>query len=310
MCKDNYIYGYIYAFAGTVLFGLWCSVIGIYSNGQSELISSGLMPTFPQNISYFELKKDLGFGALMWRWRYETTIQNVEFVAKQACYTVNHDVLVYINDNLAFRTDSKILSTTSDTYVYNNAGTKVYKITTGDFWLTLLNQNKILVNFHMENAQGNTILYVEKTDIFTLAKSFIFKDPNGTVAASATKDITIFPWTWKVNLHLNQTHQHIDYPVLMAIFAHSSFAEKGTDRRGNSVYRTDTCNNCFLTVAILAGVLSSLYICFTVWMFWDFLKNCCSKTRRWCTDNCNNQNQQMTIHVTPPKEQQSVSMAR
>lgn len=302
MSKDNCIFIGIYIAIGVVLFGFWCSIIGIYNNGQLEKHGSGPMPTFPQNVTYFELKKDLGFAALLWRWQYDTTIQDVDFVAKQACYSVNHDVLVYVNGDLAFRTDGKILTTTSDVYVYNNAGDTVYKITTGDFWITLLNQNKIEVNFHMEDASGNTILYAEKTDIFTLAKSFTFKDPNGVVVSTATKDITTFPWTWKVNLYLDQTSVHIDYPVLMAMFAHSSFAEKGTDSNGNSADKTDSCNGYFFTVSILDGVLTFLYFCFTGWLFWEFFSVCCGKTRDWCSDTYDTIRQKTSQGVSPQNE--------
>ncbi|VBB18160.1 hypothetical protein YASMINEVIRUS_623 [Yasminevirus sp. GU-2018] len=299
MSKDNCIFVSIYIGVGVVLFAFWMSVVGIYDNGQKEKYQAGPMPNYPQNITYFELKKDLGFAALLWRWQYTSEIADSEFVAKQACYSLNHDVLVSVNGNLLFRSDGKILTTTSDVYIYDNEGNKKYKITTGDFWITLLNQNKIRVNFHMEDASGNTVLYAEKTDIFQLAKSFTFKDTDGVTVSTATKDITNFPWTWKVNLYLDRTSVHIDYPALMTVFAHSSFAEKGTDDKGKPVDKTDSCNQYFFVVSILDGILTFLYICFTVWMFWELFKGCYEKTKTWCIDTCSFNGQKSSVEIHP-----------
>lgn len=263
-----------YILLGIALAGFWASLIVINNEGKNEAQGSGTMPYYPRDVSYFELKKDMGFEALMWRWQYTTEIGTTIFEAKQVCFSPMHDVHLFVNGDIAYRTESQYFTLTSDMHIYDKLGNKRYKITTGDFLITLLNMNKIAVNFHMEDLDGNTVMYAEKTDYFQIATYFKFRDVNQTVIAEATKDITVFPWTWRVNLYMNATTTKIEYPVLMAIFAQSSFTEGGDE---NS---TDFCNNYFYVVGIGSIILSLVFVILTFYLAWASIYACCCPTER------------------------------
>ena len=254
-----------------ILLAFWFSIIGIYDQDKRSQTNSE--PFYPPQTFYgqFSLVKQLNIKSF-WHWKYETTIDNTNYQLVQACPTFKHDVYLKRNGVLQMRSDGKLFSTKSEINIYDNHNNFIYKITTGSFWLTLLNQNRILVNFHLENSYGETILYVDSTNYWNIARTFIFKDSNGNVAAVATKDITDFPWTWNTNV-VNTTNQ-VDIGILMMIYSYSSFSEGGNDSNGNHVDTTDICNNYFFYVCIVDGILTGLLIAFLCYFFWDSIKDC------------------------------------
>jgi hypothetical protein len=268
-----------------LIVGFGAAELGIYVNGKNEKIGSGTCPeiittsnsTLNQNepITYFELKKDLSFGGLLWRWEYNGPIGSHQIKLKQSCPSLTHDVLMYIDGSLTARTNGKILSTTSTIEVYDCHQNQIYTITTGSFWITLLNTNRIQVSFHLQDIKGNTLLYVAGTNIFTLMTHYSFMDSNGIEVAYADKDVRTFPWTWKVNLRHPES-SILDVRVLSLVFAHASFSEGGTNSNGKDT--TDSCNGFFFWNGIAWGIFTFLVICILCWIFYESIKQCC----RWC----------------------------
>lgn len=253
-----------------ILAGFWCSIIAIYDNGVKERLSIGDMPSIDKNMSYFELEKGLGFNDLFWRWSYEADKNNNKYEAKQACVSLQHDVLLYQNGELTYSSNGKILSVTSNIEIYDRNENKKFLITTGSFWITLINQNRILVNFNLQDTAGNNILYVDSVNAWNLVKEYYFKDANGTTVAYAIKDITTFPWTWKTTLY-DYNASKFDFRLLMIVFAHSSFSE-GSGSKGSG---SDACNNYFLYVSIIDGICTLIFIIVMGWIFFEEIKLCC-----------------------------------
>ena len=268
VCKDIIIISTI----SIVLLAFWFSIIGIYD--QDKLSQTNSYPFLsPQIFSgAFSLVKQISFMAL-WHWKYETTINGINYDLVQACPTFKHDVYLKTDGVLQMRSDGKIFSTESEINIYDNHNNFIYKITTGNFWLTLLNQNKILVNFHLEDSNGKTIMYVDSTNLFNIAKNYIFKDEFGNVIATANKDITDFPWTWNVNVvnNVNSTTP-VDIRLLMMVFAHSSFSEGGKNSKGYAQDKKDGCNGYFFLVCLIDGIFTGLWIIVLCIVFKDYIK--------------------------------------
>lgn len=189
----------------------------------------------------------------------------------QACYSVNHDVHGATNGILSFRTDGKILTTTSDILVWDCHGKHIFTFTTGNFWITLENQFKIQVSFQMRDSTGIPLCYVQSTDYFSISKSFTFVDAfTGQQVVTANKDITTFPWTWSISILNTSSNSPIVNPTLLGlIFSHSSFSE--TDSKGKDV--TDMCNNYYLYTCILDGIATLFWLSFVIWLFFgDWIK--------------------------------------
>lgn len=253
--------------AASILLGFWFSLIGIYDHDKRFQTNNNPYLGPQQNVTYVELSKQLDFGSF-WNWKYETSIKGENYELVQACPTIKHDVYLKRNGVLQLRSDGKIFSTDSRINLYNNHGDLMYVISTGNFWITVLNTNKILVSFHVQDPYGNTLFYVESVNAWNVARTYIFKDINGRVVADASKDITDFPWTWKADLqqfqsntsNTNQSYS-IDPSLLMIIFAYSSFSESK---------QTDICNNYFWKVCIVDGMFTGLYIILLCYVFKDF----------------------------------------
>ena len=254
-------------FVCCVLLGFWFSIIAIYD--QDKKLQTNTNPYLgPQkNVSSFKLTKKINFESF-WNWKYETSINEENYELVQACPTLKHDVYLKRNGILQLRSDGKIFSTDSRINMYNNYGDLVYVITTGNFWITVLNSNKVLVNFQVQDPFGNTLIYVESVNAWNIARIYTFKDVNGNVVADASKDITDFPWSWKADLNkigsggLTNNTYLVDPGLLMIIFAYSSFSENDK--------KTDECNNYFWILCIVDGIFTGLYILLLCYIFKDF----------------------------------------
>jgi uncharacterized protein YxjI len=273
------------ALLAVICFGFWISVIAIHSGDVKSRTTSASCPMFPQgfsNTSYhqdyysyiseplpssFQLKKQIWE---MWNWQYNMDLSAHSITMTQACYSINHDVHAQLDGVLSFRTDGKVLSTTSDILVWDCHGKHVFTLTTGSFWITLENQIKIQVNFQLRDAAGTTLAYVQGTDLWTISKSFTFVDAvSGEKVVTASKDITTFPWTWNAAiLNTNSDSPIVNPSLLGLVFAHSSFSE--TDSDGNDV--TDMCNNYFLYTCILDGIATFGVLVACIWVFWDWIE--------------------------------------
>jgi hypothetical protein len=271
MCGENCQIITAISVFSIILLAFWFSIIGIYDS--DKRLQTNSEPFLLPQVYYgtFDLVKQLNIKSF-WHWKYETTVNNDNYELIQACPTFKHDVYLKRNGVLQMRSDGKIFSTESEVNIYDNHNNFIYKITTGSFWLTLLNQNKILVNFHLEDAYGQTVLYVDSTNYFNVARTFIFKDKDGNVVATASKDITDFPWTWKTNIinNVNSTNK-VDIGLLMMIYSYSSFSEGGVDSDGRHVDKTDICNNYFFYVCVIDGIITGLWIIFLCYIFRSFI---------------------------------------
>lgn len=274
MNQDRIVYISIIFFIVCLLaFGF--SVVGIISNGTKERTISGDCSMTPANVTYFELTKSV-FS--LWNWKYDTSINGHSVLVRQACYSINHDVLMYTNGGLSASSDGKVLSTTSDVYINDCHGDRLYKITTGSFWITLLNTNRIAVSFVIEDRRGNVVGYIDGVDYFLYLTKYSIKDINGVEIVLAHKDITSFPWKWKITIR-DPTSPLGDIRALAIIFAHTSFSEGGTDSKGNHVDTTDICNAYVLWTGITVCIVLGLLLVFICYWFWIQLKECCSRLK-------------------------------
>jgi uncharacterized protein YxjI len=278
--RENFIYLSIFILIGLAIVGLGFSLVGIAVDGQKARFDPGVCPNIDinqNNITDFELKKQLSISG-EWHWTYSDPIGPYSIKLQQVCYSIEHDVIMSINGHVSLTTDGKILSTTSKIYVNDCNGDHVYTITTGSFWLSLLNTNRIEVSFQLQDRFGQTLMYVAGTDYFSIMSKYSFVDINGTELASVEKDITIFPWTWK--FHIRQPNSPVlDLRVLALVAAHSSFSEGGTDSNGSHVDTTDICNNYIFWTAIIVGITGFVYIAIIVFILWDSIKSCFARLR-------------------------------
>jgi uncharacterized protein YxjI len=276
----------------SILLGFWFSIIGIYDQDKKSQTNTNPFLNPQKNVTYFELAKQLDFKSF-WNWKYETSINGENYELIQACPTVKHDVYLKRNGILQLRSDGKIFSTDSRINLYNNHGDLIYVITTGNFWITVLNSNKVLVNFQVQDAFGNTLMYVESVNAWNVARTYTFKDYNGNVIADASKDITDFPWTWKADLYQNTIRSNTTYTadpgLLMIIFAYSSFSENNK--------KTDICNNYFWNVCIVDGIFTSLYIILLCYIFKDIFIKLFTSMKVCIKQKCNKVHQEK-----PPKD--------
>lgn len=252
------------------------SVVGILVSGNRERTTSADCPSMPANVTYFELTKSI-FD--VWHWEYDTTVTGsasaVDLSARQACYTLEHDVLLHVDGGLLASSDGKILSTTSDVLINDCHGDRLFKVTTGSFWITLLNTNRILVSYALEDNQGNLLAYVQGTDLFQIMTTYTFQGADGNTVAYAEKDITTFPWTWKVHIY-DPASPGADLRALAIVTAHASFSEGGTDDNGKHVDTTDVCNNYVFWTGIAVIIVLILTLAGAVWVFWESVTQCLS----------------------------------
>ena len=193
---------------------------------------------------------------------------------------------MYSNGDLTASSDGKIVSDTSDIYINDCHGDRIFKITTGNFWITLLNTNRIAVSFLLQDHNNNNLAYVAGTDIFQIMTTYTLTDFNGEVVAQAEKDITSFPWKWKVSI-FKPVSPAADIRALSIIFAHASFSEGGTDSNGSHVDKTDVCNNYIFITGMVVICVLVLFLCFLVYVFWNQIKYCYHRRHEYCNYNCN-----------------------
>ena len=99
-------------------------------------------------------------------WRYSSLIF-FSFIFL-GCLTSQHDVLVFVNDKLAMRSNGLIATLDSQIDIYDCNDHKIYISRTGSFWITLVNSNRIFSSFQLQDLTGNTLAYVETTNYFSI----------------------------------------------------------------------------------------------------------------------------------------------
>jgi hypothetical protein len=264
-------------FIGLGIVGFGAAEIGILVHGKAVKTSSAsICPEIAEstlqggstNITYYELKKSI---TSLWNWQYADPLGDHSIRMEHACPSVEHDVLMYIDGGLAARTNGKMFSTTSVIEVFDCHNQQIYTITTGSFWITLLNLNRIAVSFHLQDMTGKTLLYVPGTD-FMVMSSYSFMDMNGTEIVYAQKDIRTFPWTWKVNIRHPESPV-LDVRALNLIFAHASFSQViSLNSKGDQTYTTDWCNSFFVIAGIVDLCVLGVFVVIMIWVCWNYIK--------------------------------------
>ncbi len=257
-------------FVGAVIFALGVHVTYIYDQKNHYIDDSHECPSIPR-VDKFKAEKQL---TSQWNWRYSA---RDAFSAKveQYCPTLQHDVNIFYEGRFVGRSDGKILTTVSKTFLRDCHGKKIYVLRTGDAFETIVNMNKIWVSFELREyntdasgEENEVIAYAEQFNFFT--NEFELKDKYGNkISKLYMNKYQIQKWTWEFTIY-NKTHACGDPFVLMSIAGKSSFSETTTDNDGDTKDQTDMCNTYFRVVSILMLCIVSvvgavvLIFCFVV----------------------------------------------
>ena len=251
--RDIFWLGGCALFFTLVLFGFGISEIVIYTQGTAYTPNSTDCPLFP-NITQVTATKKIWS---QWHWTYE--FEEFSGQIRQVCPSLQHDTGVYLDGALVSRSDGKIMSLVSLTYINECHGTKVYNMKTGSVWQAIINSNKIWVSFLLSDAeQDQPLAYVESTSFFN--DNIDIKNAQGHIVANLKRKFLQIPRKWQMNRY-DPYHPGADLRVLSIIAGTRSFSD--TDSDGND--KTDVCNQYFYDlaytlIAFLSVVLLSIFI--------------------------------------------------
>ena len=274
--NKTYTYIGLAALVALIILGFGISEIVILINGQKYVSRSTECAQFP-NITSFTAEKNLWS---QWHWTYSF----VEFNGKieQNCPTTQHDTNVYVDGNLVARSDGKIFSFVTLTYINDCQGDRTFVTRTGDEWEAFINGNRIWVSFLLTDAtEDETLAYVSSTSFFD--DNIDIKDSNGQVVANMQRQFFEIPWKWKFTIY-NSTHPGADHRVLSLIAGRRSFiGKKDTD--------TDACNNYFYIVGwLLVAILILITLLTGAFIYYSYRDaDCFKRCKEWThsdqTDN-------------------------
>lgn len=238
-----------------ILVGFGASVAKIYDDRNYYIPSHESCPTFPE-LNEFEAVKHYD----QWTWRYKVRNDVYNARVEHYCPTAQHDTNVFINGKFAGRSDGKIATTVSKTYVRDCHGKKKYVMRTGNTFETIVNMNKIFVSFELREYnnkssgdQNDVIAYVEQFNFFT--NEYTIKDKFGTsISKLYMNKYQAQWWTWEFTIY-NQSHPAGNPLILLMIAGKSSFSETTKDDEGNEKYNTDICNSYFWTTSLIIIII-------------------------------------------------------
>ena len=189
--------------------------------------------------SDYELTKEL---SSQWKWTYK----NRDIKIQLLCPSSRHDTNIYYNDTYVGGTDIKIISAVTETLIIDCHGTPLFFLRTGNLFGTIINGNKILVNYEVRDAEDTIIAYSTGKHFITDEIELLDANREFTIA-TLTRNTFSTKWIWKI--HVNSFfHEASDPLVLFSIAGMRSFAGKGTDG----------CNTFYwwsLYLTIITGIL-------------------------------------------------------
>lgn len=291
--RNETISAILFGFGILVLICFGISVAEIHRRGRAYpgTLDTGLCQEFPANLTTFTATKKL---MSQWNWRYD--FDDFPGKIEHVCPSANHDVNVYVglekgkSVHLAARSDGKIMTTVTRTYVKDCSGKVLYVMRTGNIGQTIINSNKIIVSFELrDEAEKNVLAYVEGTHFLTDDINIL--DINGTIVANMKRNTFKTTWKWIFTRH-NLNHPGSDPRVLSIIAGRKAFGDNNKVMRrfqflksgskssssssSGSSEQSDICNNYYFGVGILLiviGVLVGLFICYVLFMVgkngWD-----------------------------------------
>jgi hypothetical protein len=232
-----------------IIFGFGLSVAIIYDKRNHYLQQHEHCPTFSKVDKFLAEKQVLS----QWHWRYKVRNSGIKSKAELYCPTIQKDSNIFMNGIFVGRSDGKILTTVSKTFIKDCHGKKKFIIRTGNTFETIVNMNKIFVSFELKEysstQENEVIAYSEQFNFFT--NDIKIKDKNNVdIARMYMNKYQFSAWTWEYSIY-NQSHPATDPLVLMIISSKSSFSETAKDKEGNDEYVTDACNSYFWVLSLI-----------------------------------------------------------
>ncbi len=252
--KDSIIIIISFIFVCLVLLGFGISEIILWKNRLPYV--SGNCTTFP-DLDTFSATKSL---SSQWKWKYK--FDQFDGKIEHTCPSTQADVNVYVNGKIVARSDGKIATTTSRTYINDCNGKSIYETQTASPWETIINQNKIIVSFLLKDLSNNVLAYVEGEHFFT--DDIEIKDVNGNAVANMKRNkLTLSKWKWEFT-RIKKGHPGSDPRVLTTIAGKKSFSEDD---------ETDVCNKYFYGVAWAFLATAIAIFCGSCYLGYKFIRN-------------------------------------
>ena len=178
--------------------------------------------------------KELGS---QWTWTYSN--DHSEF--KQACNTWAHDSLFYAEGELVSYYDNKMITGRDRSYLRNYNGDVLYEVETGSPWETIINMNRILVSYVINDPTGTIVGYVSGQSF--LEDDFTINDIYSNRAFRVYRNrVTLNEWQWDLSQESGN-----QFPLSLAVGIASKISFNGD--------KTDLCNKLY----------QSSFVC--VWVF-------------------------------------------
>lgn len=252
-----------------ILFLLGCilSVAIIHGERNHYLPEDEKCPVFSRPASFSAEKQVFD----RWNWRYKVRNNDITARSDLYCPTIQKDSNIFMDGKFVGRSDGKILTTVSKTYIRDCHGKKIFVIRTGNTFETIINMNKILVSFELRkynknkdgkenegNEENEVIAYSEQFNFFTNDISILDKNQN-VIARLYMNKYQFQAWTWEYTIY-NASHPASDPLILLIISTKSSFSETTKDDDGNDTYATDICNSYFWSISLILIIIAGLIV--------------------------------------------------
>lgn len=211
----------------------------------------------------------------IWNWKY-TLNDPLSGSMRQVCLSLTHDAELRTgNGQLVARTDGKVWTTISKTYIRDCHGDIVFVLRTGDVFQTLINNVWIDVSFELRDSREQNVLAYVTGRSFLLESFDIIDARTGEVMASMARNLIDVVLEWHYTIRTNATEPWL----LFLLSAKHTFSQEGRKDK------TDTCNNYVyitgITVLVLTCILFTLAIVAVVyqWNGWKtnepYCGGCC-----------------------------------
>jgi hypothetical protein len=226
-----------------ILLGFGISEIVIYEGRDHSLSGDHDCPEI-ERLDKFTAEKQLWD---QWHWTYK--IQEYSGRIEHYCPTLKHDVNIFYEGKFAGRSDGKIVTAVSKTYIKDCHGKIKYTVRTGDVFETIVNGNKIFVSFELRlGNEDEVVAYADQTNFFS--NHIVLRNTDGDKVSELERDlVTVSLWTWEIKV-LDHDHPAGD-PLLLQILAGKTAFSDDDDS-------TDICNNYFWILAwafLAVGIL-------------------------------------------------------